>query len=97
MVDTIKPSIAPLNFSSAGELKTLNTFKFLVKDDFSGIQRFHGEIDGKWILLEYDQKNNLLEYKFDSARIQSSIQHKMIIRVTDQLGNINNYNISFFR
>jgi hypothetical protein len=97
MVDSIKPTISPLNFSSATELKFLNTLKFSVKDDFTGIQRFYGEIDGKWILLEYDPKNNLLEYKFDSARIQSGIEHKMVIRVTDQMGNQTSYNILFFR
>lgn len=96
-VDTVKPVITPMNFSSAGELKSLDIIKFIVKDDFSGIQNYRGEIDGKWILLEYDLKNSSLEYRFDAHRIKTGIQHKMVIRVSDQLDNTNIYTISFFR
>jgi len=97
MVDTIKPIITPMNFSSVAELKSLNNISFTVKDDFSGIQSYRGEIDGKWILLEYDSKNSSLEYPFDTHRIKTGIQHKMVIRVADQLANANSYTISFFR
>lgn len=97
MVDTVKPVIKPLNFSSGAELKSLNTFKFTAKDDFSGIQSYRGEIDGKWILLEYDLKNKLLEYQFDPKRIKTGIQHTMTIKVSDQLGNTNIYKVSFNR
>jgi len=97
MVDTVKPVVRPMNFSTAAELKSLNTFKFTARDDFSGIQGYRGEIDGKWILLEYDQKNKLLEYQFDPKRIKTGMQHVMTIKVTDQLGNTSLYKISFFR
>jgi hypothetical protein len=96
-VDTIKPSVKPMNFTTPAELKSLNIFKFTIRDDFSGIQSYRGEIDGKWILLEYDQKNALLEYKFDPSRVQTGVQHKMTVRVSDQLGNSSSYSISFFR
>ncbi|MFA6125988.1 MAG: M23 family metallopeptidase [Bacteroidales bacterium] len=97
MADSVKPVIAPLNFSSGSELKTLNTIKFTVKDDFAGVQSFRGEIDGKWVLLEYDAKTFSLEYRYDSARIKAGIQHKMVVRATDQLGNTGIYSVSFFR
>lgn len=97
MVDTIKPVIAPLNFSSADELKSLNNIRFSIKDDFSGIQNYRGEIDGKWILLEYDAKSSSLEYRFDANRVKTGAQHKMVIRASDQLGNTNSYTVSFFR
>jgi hypothetical protein len=96
-VDTIKPMILPLNFSSSSELKSLQNFRFTVKDDFSGIQSYRGEIDGKWILLEYDPKTFSLDYRFDASRIKTGVQHKLVIRVTDQLANNNMYTISFFR
>jgi hypothetical protein len=97
MTDTVKPVIAPQNFSSAADLKSLNIIKFTIKDDFSGIQSYRGEIDGKWILLEYDQKNSSLEYKFDNQRVKTGMQHKLTVRVTDQLANSKSYTISFFR
>ncbi len=97
MADTVRPSVSPLNFSTSAQLKTLNSFKFTLRDDFSGIRSYRGEIDGKWILLEYDPKQNLLEYQYDPARIQSGITHQMTVRVSDQVGNTNKYSISFFR
>ncbi len=97
MVDTVKPEVRPVNFSGASDLKSLNTFKFMAKDDFSGIQSYRGEIDGKWILLEYDQKSNLLVYQFDPKRIKTGVQHTLTVRVTDQLANSNTYKISFFK
>jgi len=97
MVDTIKPEIRPVNFTSAAELKSLKSFKFNISDNLSGIQSYRGEIDGKWILLNYDSKNSLLEYQFDSQRVNTGVQHKMVIRVTDQLANSKSYTISFFR
>jgi hypothetical protein len=97
IVDTIKPVVTPLNFSSGADLKSLDNIRFHVSDDLSGIQSYRGEIDGKWILLEYDAKSSSLEYRFDPKRIQSGIQHKLMIRVTDQLANSKSYSISFFR
>jgi len=97
MVDTIKPVITPMNFSSAGDLKTLNSIRFSVKDELSGIQTYRGEIDGKWILFEYDLKSSSLEYRFDMKRIKPGIQHKLVLRVADQMANITTYTLSFFR
>ncbi len=97
MADTVKPTVTPANFTTASDLKTLSNFRFTIKDDFSGIQSYRGEIDGKWILLEYDAKNSLLEYQFDPGRVKTGIQHKMVVRVTDQLANSRSYTISFFR
>ena len=97
LVDTVKPIITPMNFSTAAELKSLNNIKFTIKDNLSGIQSYRGEIDGKWILLEYDLKSSSLEYHFDAQRIKTGIQHKMVIRIADQLSNTNSYTISFFR
>ena len=96
-VDTVKPVIEPANFSNREELKSLRSFRIRIRDDFSGIRSYRGEIDGKWILLEYDQKNSLVEYVYDATRVKQGITHKMVITVTDQLGNSNSRSWSFNR
>jgi hypothetical protein len=96
-VDTVKPQLESVNFSSGEELKGLKSFRFRVRDEFSGIRNYRGEIDGQWILLEYDPKNASLEYVYDSDRIKSGIQHKLTVRVSDQLGNSTSRSWSFFR
>jgi hypothetical protein len=97
VADTISPVIKPQNFSSEEELKTLNDIRFTIRDELSGIQSYRGEIDGKWILLEYDQKNSLIEYHFDRQRVKTGIRHKLVIRVTDQLSNTKSQIYSFYK
>ena len=36
-----------------------------IKDDLSGIKSYRGEIDNKWILMEYDPKRERLTHYFD--------------------------------
>jgi hypothetical protein len=39
------------------------------------------------VLFEYDAKNNLLFYKFDSQRLEKGINHKLEVTVTDNRDN----------
>jgi len=97
LVDTIKPVISPMNFSSGSNIKSLNSIKLTIKDDLSGIRSYRGEIDGKWVLFEFDSKNSLLEYRFDRKRFQTGKQHQLVLRVTDQMSNTASYTVSFFK
>ncbi len=95
--DTISPVIKPLNFTKPDELKTANSIRFSIRDEFPGIQSYRAEIDGKWALLEYDSKNNLFEYKIDTRRIGSGKEHTLVVRVSDQLNNKATYTTRFYR
>jgi hypothetical protein len=91
-VDTIAPKVNLLNYH-----KTLLTFsnqKILVKisDDLSGIQSYNGFIDGKWVLLEYDAKNDLLT---GSLAQVSKGQHELKLIVKDYKNNIAETSVSF--
>lgn len=96
-VDTGKPEIRPLNFSSPEELRNASAIRLTVTDDFSGIAQYRGEVDGKWILMEYDPKNNLLEYVIDPKRIGIGKQHQLVLRVSDQVNNTTTYTTTFYR
>ncbi|MFO7616888.1 MAG: M23 family metallopeptidase [Bacteroidales bacterium] len=96
-VDTIPPVVRPANFSLGSDLKTLKVFKFIISDNLSGISRYRGELDGRWILLEYDQKNRLLEYSWDSGRVEKGKLHRLVIRVSDQVGNTSTVSYEFER
>lgn len=96
-VDTLPPVIKPLNYQSGTNISGVKTLRFNVKDDFSGIQKFRGEIDGQWILLEHDPKNDLLEYQIDPERITSKGQHRLAISVWDQLNNKAEFTSTFIR
>ncbi len=55
--DTIAPSIAYLG-KGAGK-----TLRFKIKDDFSGIAFYRGEVNGKWCLFSYDPRTAILQCK----------------------------------
>jgi hypothetical protein len=66
-----------------------------IADDLSGINYYEPAIDGKWALLEYDQKNNVLIYKFDPEKIVQGTKHSLSLKVADNKDNISYFNCSF--
>lgn len=94
-IDTIAPVIVP-NYASGSNLKDKKEFRIRITDNLAGIKSYEPQIDGKWALFEYDQKNNLLIYKMDSKRIEKGIKHDLLLKVTDNKDNLNTYKYSFF-
>ena len=97
ILDTVPPSITPVNYTTREEIRKLKTLKIRIRDNLSGIQSFRGEIDGKYALFEYDSKNNLLEYTFDPARVKPGEGHALRLKVTDMRQNVTEYKVSFDR
>ena len=95
-IDTISPTIQSLSISN-GALTEQNQIRFTIKDDFSGIAEYRGEIDGKWVLFEYDAKTNLISYRFDKDRFQFGKNHTLVLRVTDVKGNSKEFKANFYR
>ena len=96
MKDSIAPVIKLKNFKDKQWLTHYKTLQVKINDTDSGIKSYRGEIDGSWILMEYNVKRGLLTYnltdkKFDAAK------HQLTITVTDNVGNKNVLNSSFFR
>ncbi|MBS1231504.1 MAG: family metallopeptidase [Bacteroidetes bacterium] len=94
-IDTIPPLISPNGFSSGGNLSDKTGLRIKIRDDFSGIKSYEPSVDGKWALFEYDQKNDLLIYKFDSRRIQKGSAHNLTLKVIDNRDNVSTYNCEF--
>jgi len=94
-VDTEAPKIVSLNVADKNGKKDTSRLKFKITDNLSGIETFRGTIDGKWVLFEYDLKNNLLSYSFDKTRFKFGGNHQLILEVTDFKGNTNTYKTNF--
>ncbi len=94
-IDTIAPEITPVGFSSGSVLTGRKELKFRVTDQLSGIKTYEGLIDGNWALFEYDQKNDLLSYRFDETRIKKGLRHNLIFKVSDYKENISSYSCNF--
>lgn len=93
LVDTVSPVIKPL--SDFSNLKR-EVIKFKITDKLTGIKSFNGYIDNKWILFEFDKKNDLLFYTIDKERVEKGIEHELELFVIDNMDNISTYYTTFY-
>ena len=91
--DEIEPTIQSVNFKY--DLSNESSVKFKVFDNLSGIDKYYAELDGEWILMEYDPKNNLLEHNFINKPVNK--EHKLYIKVSDKNSNFTEKEFYFVR
>lgn len=85
LLDTIKPEIKPVNFKN-GKLNAVNkTLTVKIKDEQSGIDNYEATLNGSWLLMAYDAKNDLLIYELDE-RLKKG-ENELQITVKDAVGN----------
>ncbi len=94
-IDTISPAISAHGLSAGIDLTGKKEFRIKIKDDFSGIKSYEPSIDGKWALMEYDPKNELLIYRFDEKYIAKGSKHSFSLLVTDNRDNESSYSCDF--
>jgi len=92
MLDTLAPVLKTLNFNDRTSTAGIDTLKFHLKDDLSGIGQYRGTLNGKWVLLEYDPKNDLL-YHVKDERFRTG-QNTFRIKVNDRVGNTQELNVT---
>ena len=98
MVDNTPPTITPISFRNDMRGSSKMTFKIKDKMPTTGRAKglsFTASVDGKWILMQYDEKNDLLIHRFDN-RIPKG-EHTLKITVKDDRGNRTVLNRSFIR
>ena len=79
--DTISPTIKVLKIRK-------DELRFIIRDNFSGIRKFDCWVDGKWVLMQYDYKWNVIW----SDRLDDKLfKGKLVLRVEDMAGNIKEY------
>ena len=91
MVDTIDPKIIPVNISANKNISNENAIRIKITDDLAGINTYTGKLNGEWILMDYDAKNDLLTYIFDEKLNKGS--NTFELTVTDKKNNVSNFKI----
>jgi hypothetical protein len=94
MLDTVPPLIEP-KFASHANLKKHDKLSVKITDKLSGVSSYSAMIDGKWALMEYDAKNNVLEYFFDPARLKRNQTHTLVVTVMDKRLNMSTLETDF--
>ena len=94
-IDTVAPAIYANQLQPGADLTGKSELRIRITDDLSGIKSYEPAIDGKWALFEYDQKNDVLIYRFDPVRLTKGTTHSLTLKVTDNKENQSNYSCDF--
>lgn len=95
VVDTIAPVISPLSIKDKKTLMEPGRIRFMITDNLSGIEKYNGYIDDKWVLFEYDIKSKVVTYYFDE-NISKGKNHSIKFIAEDIKGNQKIFNAEFY-
>jgi hypothetical protein len=82
-IDDHAPSVSTLNFVS-NQATTKNTLTWRAKETETALRFYDLEVDGKWMPLYYDSKNDVLEFS-RPATLKGTLPYRL--RVQDWCGN----------
>ena len=94
MADSTAPVIKAANIAEGKSIKNQGNIRMIISDNLSGINTYNAYLNGEWILMDYDAKNNLLEYTFDEKLKPGKNIFKL--SVEDNTGNKKTYEASLF-
>lgn len=96
VLDTTPPTIKPVNFATDKWISKNKTLRLKIEDDLSGINTYRATINGKFVLMEYNYKTDVLTYDFNDLIIDESENNLKVI-VVDNVGNSATFEATFFR
>lgn len=60
-----------------------NRISVKIGDNLSGVESFRGEIDGKFVIMEFDGKSATLTYDLNGSGLKRGTQHELKVTVVD--------------
>ena len=94
--DTKNPTIAPVNFNNGKWISKNQTLKLKIDDKETGIKAYRATVNGKFILMEYDYKTDIITHDFDDG-IVTETDNELVVIVTDNVGNSTKFEATFHR
>jgi len=94
--DSVPPRITPLNIKEGKWLSKQTTIELAISDNLSGINKYNGYLNGKWILFDFDYKTRKLTHNF-SEGIYVDGRNDLKVVVSDNVGNSTIFETHFFR
>lgn len=65
LADTNSPKIVPQNIKENMQVNAGDSLRIKITDDLSGIKAYNAFLNNKWVLMEYDEKKNMLILEID--------------------------------
>lgn len=84
-IDTTAPVIKQPKLPKGNIITTQKKLEFKISDNLSGIKTYRVELDGKWLLFEYEPKAQSL-FCLNNADLPKG-KHTLKVTVTDNKGN----------
>ncbi|MCB4797387.1 M23 family metallopeptidase [Neotamlana laminarinivorans] len=94
--DSIAPTIKAVNFKNKQWISNFRFLKVFIEDKESGIKSYRATINGKWVLMEYEYKKDLLTFDFNDINLTETTNNLKVI-VTDNVGNSSTFETTFYR
>ena len=94
-IDTISPTIMPVNVHNNKDMSGSKFLRMRIRDDLAGIKSYTPTMNGQWILMEYDGKNELLTYEFDERTKPGN--NTFELTVTDERDNVTTFKANLKR
>jgi len=94
-VDTTPPVIKPVNVAQNRNVGKQQNLILKISDNLSGIQSYRGTVNGKWILMDFDAKSDLLVYTFDDRIKPGKNSFRLVVK--DAVGNETVYQATLIR
>lgn len=97
--DEKPPKVYPINFKNGQWLTNFRYLKIHISDNESGINSYRATINGKWVLFEYESKNNTLTFDFTDLNLPETprAKHLLEVEVKDNVGNTTLFQAEFYR
>ena len=92
-IDDKSPQLTPIDSEKWGEIGKIT---YRISDNLSGIKRYRGEIDGKWVMFEEDTKNSIITYKLNSNEVKRGIMHSVKLFAVDECCNESSISNKFY-
>lgn len=86
VTDDKAPTISMVNFKQ-GHTWNSGRLKFVIKDNFSGIQRYDAYVNGQWVIMEFEPKQDLVFIDVNDLP-HSEEQQELRIEISDMAGNV---------
>jgi len=95
LIDTVAPEISLVNISQNKNMAERISIRVKAIDEVSGIANYKGYIDGQWVLMAYDAKNDLFIHNFEKGA--NGTKHLFEFHVTDKRNNKSVIKINYTR
>jgi hypothetical protein len=94
--DIRDPTINPVNFKDGQWISKNRTLQIKIDDRDSGIDGYRATVNGKFILMEYDYKTDMLTHYFEDG-VVTDTDNELVVIVTDNVGNSTKFEATFHR